>query len=314
MRFRIILLAILIESMAFPLGSQLIRIPDRVEVGSDRLVLADLVPGLTGPLAGVSLGYAPYPGHHRWIERSELEHQILRSGAAEGLNLEMAERVLITRQSQLLQDGVVRQAIESYLKSSFPAFEIELGEVEMPQQVVLPLGSVDVRVASERTPRNLDGASLKVEFLVDGRVEKAQWVRLQASAKGEVVCLGRAVGYGEVIHSSDLVIEERELEKLEGDFVSDPAQVLGSVAKKALPSGHPLRSSDLRPTVLVERGETVTLIARGTSFKISTAAKAQAAGSLGDSIPVENLQSKQVVSAVVVAPGTAEVYVPEIRR
>ncbi|HLV00017.1 MAG TPA: hypothetical protein VKZ59_02035, partial [Acidobacteriota bacterium] len=66
---------------AILLGSS-VEIPDQVSVAKDRLLLGDIarINGDPDALSEVSLGYAPYPGHHRWLTRSDVEHALSRAG------------------------------------------------------------------------------------------------------------------------------------------------------------------------------------------------------------------------------------------
>ncbi len=166
---------------------------------------------------------------------------------------------------------------------------------------------------SDKVPHRLDGTSLKLDFLVDSIRKKSQWVRLHASARGKVPILAENVKYGETIGMTDLTYEWKELSRIDG-FILNPQQIIGSVAKKNLTKGSLVYQRDVEEPVLVKRGDVVTLIARGRTFRIRTMARAKNAGSNGDSITVENMGSRRLIQATVVGSKTVEVVVTEIGR
>lgn len=304
-----------IASFALAASSRnvVVSIPSRVEVEGDSMVLADIarISPPVADLARVPLGYTPYAGHYRYLQRSEIENSLRRWGVeVERITLEMEERVLVTRQSQVVGREEIQAAVEAYLAESRPDLEFSIRGLEIPADVVLPEGQVEVQVAEAGRLSRLEGASLKVDFLVNGRLEKSQWVRLSASARQPVLVLLRDIPFGEPVSRTDVRVEERDLERLE-DYLTSPQELAGGVAKRPLRSGELVRSRDLRPATPVRRGEIVTLVARGKSFLVKTLGRARISGAQGDLIPVENLDSKQVVHATVVGEKTVEIHLDE---
>jgi flagellar basal body P-ring formation protein FlgA len=292
--------------------ARIIQLPERAEVGSDRVSLGDLDDRLPAELGAVSLGYAPYPGHHRWVDREEVLGALRRAGFADA-TVRMPDRVLLTRASQKLGEAPVREAIEAHLAALFPDLTITILECEMPQEVFLPAGSIRVEVDGSNPPGNLDGVSLKLNMLVDGRHERSQWARVRAKAEGRVVVLDRDMGFDETFRRTDLLLETRQIQQLSGYFTSLET-VEGAVSRRALRKGTILGPRDVKEPVLVRRGDVVTLIARGAAFQLSTSARARDAGGRGDSVVVRNLDSNQLIAGTVVGPRTVEILVPETMR
>jgi flagella basal body P-ring formation protein FlgA len=295
-----------------PLRGQVIVLPDRVEVRNEQISLGDLSADVPVEYAEVSFGYAPYPGHHRWLTRTEVMSTLKRAGIAD-LKVRMPEQVLLNRASSLLDPRIVREAVASYLASFHPGITIELVDLEMPQDVALPEGDVVVSVASSNIPTRFDGITLKLDITVDGLHQRSQWVRVRARATGPVAVLLRDVGFGEGLKASDLVVETREVKELDG-CIGNPEVVIGAVLKRSMAKGEILRDRDVQEPVLVKRGETVTLLARTAALSISTSARARDSGSRGDVVTVENLSSRQLIQARVVGLGTVQVDVPGVRR
>ncbi len=306
-------LAVLLTlSTAGAAWAQVIRIPDRVEVREEHLNLGDLARGVDGSLADLSFGYAPYPGHVRWVSRAEVLAALRRAGCA-APRLEMADKVLVTRASQMLAADPVKEAVHRYFAAAYPALELEVIEMEVPLDVALPAGDVQLSVESANAPTRLDGVTLKLRIAVDGKSDRSQWVHLRARARGRLVTTSRPVAFGEALNRSNLQLEERVVDRLDG-LLTDLDQVAGSVSKRALEAGEVLTERDFDQPVLVKRGDLVTVVARLRNLTISASARARDSGGRGDWIVVQNLDSKQLVEARVIGANRVEVALAGGRR
>jgi flagella basal body P-ring formation protein FlgA len=279
------------------------------------MVLGDIarIEPSSSRLAGIPIGYAPYPGNYRWLEKADVENYLRKWGLSETARVEMSDRVLIVRESQFVDSDRISRSIQEYLSTVHPEFEFQIQQILVPQDVVLPEGNVEIEVQGPRTLTRINGLSLKVDFLVDGKRHKSQWVQLEAKAIGDVVVLNHDVRYGQPIRREDLRIERRELNRLEG-LVHHPEDAVGNVPKTALREGDELLSRNLKEPMLVRRGDVVSLLAKGSRFVVKTLAKAKDSGTRGELIMVENVDSKQLVQAMIVGPKTVSVLLPEVSR
>ncbi len=292
---------------------QTVRIPERVEVSTESISLGDIarIEPPSDQLSGFPLGYAPYPGHYRWLEKTYLVDQ-LKKGAVDlrEIRLQMPERILITRQSQVVGRSVIEGAVREAFEDHRSDVTFDLMRIDVPQDVVLPRGDLQVRVRLPKPVNRLDGLTLKLDFIVDGRLIKSQWARIYASAQARVLVLARPVAFGHRLQASDLYLEERSFNRL-GSFYTRTDQVVNLVAKRDLPEGQVLVTSHLKVPQLVARNDLVTIIAQGRSFRVSTQGKARDGGTLGDTIQVENLDSRQLLRVQVIGNKRVRVLLPE---
>jgi flagella basal body P-ring formation protein FlgA len=281
-------------------------VPDRVEVRGESITLGDLLGGNpASPAAAVRLGYAPNPGHYRWISRTELQGMLARAGVTVEA-VELPERVLVTRAAGRLAEGLIETTVRNHYLQAWPAFSVTIEELEAPRDLVLPEGQVEVRVDARGTPARLDGVTLKVDLLVDGKLQRSHWARVRAKARGKVAVVRRPLSFGQTVQSGDVELMDQELVDLEG-CLSSLEGLDGLVARRPLAPGAVLRLRDLQRPLLVRAGDIVTLTAVGPTFSISASARARQAGRQGESILVQNLDSREVVTAKVV--GTGEVRI-----
>lgn len=283
-------------------------VPDRVEISGEAITVADLWVDAGTDRGDIVLGYAPNPGHYRWITRYELRNMLSRAGV-DPAGLRIPERVLVSRSSGRLQEGLIEAAIAEYYRASYPGFEVEIESLEAPRNLLVPEGQVEVRVDGRGAPMRLDGVTLRVDLHVNGRFSRSHWARVKAKARGTVAVLRTALQYDQALNLGEVALENREIVDLEG-CATQLDGLAGLVARRALEPGSVVRMKDFVQPVWVKAGEIVTLIAEGTAFSISAAARARQAGKQGDTILVQNLDSRQVVAATVVRPGEVRILLP----
>ena len=291
-------------------SGEVVSIDNRVEVVSEQISLGDIAQILpaNAQLSGVPIGYAPYPGHYRWITKPDIQDYLHKWGFDGKVQVQMDDRVLITRESQQVEPEMIEAKVRQFLSSLNPEYEISIQQLQIPDDLFLPTGAVEVSVDSPSSVTRLNGLSLKLDFYSKGERLKSQWVRVHAVAEGPVVVTKKDVPYGQMLRPSDLEVEVRQFDRLDGFFAKE-TDVIGSVAKRSLREGEVLTGKDLKEAILVNRGDVVTLLARGPSFVVSALGKSRDSGGRGDSVMIENLDSRQLVHATVVGNKTVEVVV-----
>ena len=305
--FAALTIAIFLVSFA---SGEVVSISDRAEVNSDLISLGDIaqIRPANSQIAGVPIGYAPYPGHYRWITKPDIEHYLHKCGLDQKVEIRMDERVLVTRESQQVNPEIIEGKVRQFLDSLNPAYRISIQQIQVPRELFLPNGPIEISIDSPASVTRLSGLSLKIDFYSQGERVKSQWVHVDAVAEAPVVVAKKAVPYGQALRFSDLEIEVRQFDRLEGMFTTK-TEVIGSVAKRSLQEGEILTQKDLKEAVLVSRGDVVTLLVRGPAFLVSALGRARDSGSRGDAVVIENLDSKQLVHATVVGDKTVEVVV-----
>ena len=130
------------------------------------------------------------------------------------------------------------------------------------------------------------------------------YVRGEVSATQAVPVLNGALQRGELIGKNDIVVEKRNITQDFGGIITEMDDLIGMEARRNLQAGTPLRFADLLSPVLVERGQTVSIVSGGGGLRVSMQGKALANGSAGDRVLVANLTSGTRVEGVVAADGS----------
>jgi flagellar basal body P-ring formation protein FlgA len=123
----------------------------------------------------------------------------------------------------------------------------------------------------------------------------------------DVVVPLRAIAKGDAIASSDLTTEKRPRDGVIGDVAGDLTMAIGKIAKRQLSAGQPVRLSDIFRQEVVSKGDLVTITFEARGLVLSMRGKANEAGTAGDVITVQNLQSKRPVQGTITGPGRVTV-------
>jgi flagellar basal body P-ring formation protein FlgA len=124
----------------------------------------------------------------------------------------------------------------------------------------------------------------------------------------EAAVLTRNVERNEVLKSSDVVTERRPKAEV-GSDVAVRSRAVGMQMRKQLRAGQALKVADLAKPDLVQRDDNVTLVYETAGLYLTIRGKAQEGGTEGDVVNVLNLQSKRVVSGVVIGRGQVAISV-----
>ncbi|MBL8571084.1 MAG: flagellar basal body P-ring formation protein FlgA [Phreatobacter sp.] len=126
----------------------------------------------------------------------------------------------------------------------------------------------------------------------------------------EFVVPARVINRGEVLRASDLAVERRprsEMASLASDAVIALTQAVGMAARRPLQPERSFRAMDLMRPEIVERNGNVLILLDVPGLTLTVRGKALEAGAEGDTVQVQNLQSRKTLLGVVTGPGRVTV-------
>jgi flagellar basal body P-ring formation protein FlgA len=284
------------------------RLKPIITVDQDVVKLGDLIEG-AGKYAHVAVFGAPRPGTSGMISTSRIVSAARETGLHD-IETSGLSSVAVRRTGRIVNAEEISRAISDALvkQHQLPSnLEIELNAGQM--EVTVESGAVEPVFI-----RNLsyNGASGRFEavYSVPGsralEVEPAKVVGNVADIV-RVPVLTRAILKGDVVAASDFVLERRRRSDLSQDVTGDTTKLVGNSAKRALPKGLVLRESDVQRTEVVEKNANVIMFHNQPGIQLTMRGKAQMAGAIGDTITVQNINSKKLVEATITAPGTVTV-------
>lgn len=158
---------------------------------------------------------------------------------------------------------------------------------------------LDVKPTSTR--KKLGRLTLKISCF-----DQKNWslhVPLELKAYEGVIVAARPILRGQIITAGNLAKEEREVTRLNQGYFSEPHLVVGSIAKRNIPSRRVILPQSLSKPKLVNKGERISIQAISSGLSIKAMGVALADGSLGDLIQVKNTKTQRIVEGRISAPG-----------
>ena len=126
-------------------------------------------------------------------------------------------------------------------------------------------------------------------------VNRQVWVSTQLLKRGTVIQPG-------LLKSTEMALPSSE-----NQVVQDLKDVSNMELLRDLPANTPLRSYDLKASLMVRRGQQVLVsVGEGKGFSITVRAEAQQDGLMGEQIRLKNTESGRSLSAVVTGFSTAK--------
>lgn len=128
-----------------------------------------------------------------------------------------------------------------------------------------------------------------------------------AAARGnvEVLTYARSLAAGDIVQPEDLIWGKAVATP--ADAPRDAEAVIGLAARRPLRAGAAVSARDVAPPQVIKSGELVTVVYQDGGISVSLQAKAMESASVGETLTVQNLQSKKSLQAVAMGPGEAAV-------
>lgn len=276
-------------------------------IQGDVVKLGDIWENL-GDKAEVVLAGAPQPGKRivadaRWLSA------VAQANAIDWQPSSAFERIVIERAGQMVDIRLVEAELRDALtmEGMAGAFDIEISN-RSALNIMVPAGSANTVAVRDVVLDNRNNRfSATVEIEGSGPAALRQRVNGRVFPVARVPVLSHGMNRGDIIRESDIKWVELRADVARRDILIDVDQIVGQEPRMQLRPDVPLRSSELRRPVLVDRNDLVTVSLRTANMNLTIQAKAQDAGGKGDVIRITNLQSKRTVEAVVEGPGQVSV-------
>lgn len=201
----------------------------------------------------------------------------------------------------------LRTVVEQYLQTQTAG---------LPGQVTVKVGQVDPRTSLAACPApeafQQPGARAWGKTTVGVRcTAPSPWtVYIQATVHvmADYVAAAVPLAQGQPVDASQLVMLKGDIAAMPNGIVTDMAQVIGRTPTASLQAGTPLRLDTLRSRPVVQQGQAVRLVSKGSNFSVSAEAKAINNAGEGQ-VAQARTRSGTVVSGTARAGGIIEVAI-----
>ncbi|MFQ1996830.1 flagellar basal body P-ring formation chaperone FlgA [Aeromonas sp. 601027] len=130
------------------------------------------------------------------------------------------------------------------------------------------------------------------------------YLPVRVSIQKPFVTVTDPITKGDLLNESKLVVAFQDQTLIRGDYLTNPAPLIGVRSKREIKPGQPIRLSQV---CVICKGDQVTLTAENSNFQIKTMARALQDGSFGEIIKLVNIRSGKTVEGKVTAVGAASV-------
>jgi len=267
-----------------------------VQTASDHILAGDLAvadSAWSSLPPDTPLALAPAPGVRRILGVAELR----RMAQHWKLDIAPAREVCFTRPAA----PVDPERVLSAMRRELPEARIEM--LETSRQPA-PEGELQFPLTGLRqTPA---GGYWTGYVLYAGKQRFAVWARVKVRVTTARVMAAETLAAGVAAEASQLRVETGE-ELPHAAYASEIGEIAGRVPRRTIPAGTPLRTAWFEAPKAVFRGETVRVKVMQGGAQLSLEGVAQAAGAVGDRIPVENPQSHRRFTGRIAGRGQVEV-------
>jgi flagella basal body P-ring formation protein FlgA len=115
-----------------------------------------------------------------------------------------------------------------------------------------------------------------------------------------VAILKHAVIRNTVISKKDIVLEKRNINRLSSGYFDAPEQLIGKIFSQNLTSDTVLTQHHVKSAMAVNRGQSVTLIAKNSVIEVRMKGVAMSKGAIGERIKVKNTNSKRIIEGIII--------------
>lgn len=148
-------------------------------------------------------------------------------------------------------------------------------------------------------------SNMSVRVSCKGQSPWSIFVPVKIDTYQNVAITTRDVFKGEILTSSDVTTQERNVGSIGFGFAKKLEPLIGNAVTRNIAAGSIIKLSQISEPIVVNRGDKITLESTTSGLTVAASAIAMSNGKLGDQIRVKNQQSKRVIEAFVTAPGKA---------
>lgn len=122
----------------------------------------------------------------------------------------------------------------------------------------------------------------------------------------QVLVSNRNLPRGHKFTAADTMLKKMDISRLHQGFYEKPEQLTGLVLKRSILRGQQLNPGILARARLVQRGQTITILAKTGSVVIRAKGKAMMDGREGQLIKIKNISTNKELRGIVVAEGVVQ--------
>ncbi|MCA0399649.1 MAG: flagellar basal body P-ring formation chaperone FlgA [Proteobacteria bacterium] len=277
------------------------RLKGEALVEGDQIRLGDLIEGLDRG-AEIPVFAAPAPGARGTI-RAERVVAAAREMGIDDVEIGTLRSVIVVRTGRAISRAYMQDTIAKAVAEQGGKGEIEVVLDEQVRSRMLDSskgGAIRV-VNLLRDPRS---GRFEARIAMAGSPDSDAWTITGSIAETrEIAVLVNDVERGETVQSRDVALVRRPASQVGNDIAVTASDLVGMVSRRALRAGETVRTADLAKPILVEKNQLVTVTYSSGGLQLTMRGRVQQNGALGETVKIQNPQSKRMVEGTVTGQG-----------
>jgi flagella basal body P-ring formation protein FlgA len=294
-----------------------IYLPREVTIKDDAIKLGEVSiirgnpadAGLVAKASEIALGRISVPGQKIVVARSIVLSRLACNGIpASKVTLTGAEKVTVRQQQHIIKGKKFVELASSFLKKNPPAGSVcQMNPIRIPKDLIIPGVSKDIKLSSRLAGNNARNQSkVKIAVLADGNEIGEREVTFRFKYNCHRVVTLAELTAGTVISTKNVKIEKSVSGSPEPSGWKPP---YGLITRRKLSADTVIRPGmigPVKPSVVVERNQTVVIRIERPGLVVTAVGKAMQNGRAGEYIKVRNVDSQRIILAKVKEDGCVE--------
>lgn len=282
----------------FAIPSYAVGLKQNVELGGDVIMLGDIFYDLPRDQSRV-LGPAPRPGTDMVLNARTL----LKIAIALDLPwrpTSSSDQIVLKRAASLIDKTMIENRIITEMKSRGQKGDFELSFPGETAEIILP---VDQPATFDITKLTIDEANGVFQASISAPSKENAIRNSHISGKIyrviNIPVLRDTIRHGTVISKNDIdYITVREHQIGQGTIVSSQS-LIGMTPRRVAFSGRALLANEIEAPIIVDRGDSVTLILKNNAMTLTASGRSLEDGAKGDLVRVVNSSSSRTIQGFV---------------
>jgi flagella basal body P-ring formation protein FlgA len=192
----------------------------------------------------------------------------------------------------------VEAALKTYIKDHYPWAEVDISGLQLGAEMPAEEPS---SITVEKTPPG--NAVFRLHFPGKKSIRATAFIK----AFERVIMSRGAYRKGYVLRQQDMYSTLMESVRMPKSAVREEDRIIGKSLARSIVSNVPITEDMVLETPLVKRGHKVVLFVEASGFSIKTMGETRQDASVGDYVKAVNLNSKRVVTGLLVDENTVRV-------
>ena len=294
-----------------------ILLKEKAHVASEKVLLKDIASfegtnaDLIEKIGNLTVADPLLFGEVKTFSRHQIKKIICRvQGAETEVRMSGPQIVQIRLQGRPARAGEIIPALRSFIveATQWREQEIEILSIKNLDKIKMPAGESDLRISDKSPVFGRGKILVSFDVVRNGKILTDFWVTAKTRITAAILTAVKRIPYRKTITPDDVVAVTKEIEDLDAAFIRDTGEVIGKVSKRSFSPGDPLTLEFFTEPFLVKRGDTVNLRLERNGLVLTSLARAEQDGRLGQIIRVRNIEFSSVLKAKVT--GCDQVEIP----